>query len=195
MIKIKNSILYLSLICISLSILYFIIISLYKDHHNEIYYSNIAVIDSVKLKKNALCFKTHDQIAKNLSNVMDRMRKSEMDIKKEYDDLKNRKKLSKKERKLELERIENKWNTLSSKYNDEIHDIKNLDLKLSDFLQKKIHDVIKNIAYEKNIQIVLNSQIQNNIVVFFMSKSIDITDLVVRKLNEVQPNVNLSELK
>ena len=157
--------------------------------------SRIAVVDTVKLKNNALCFKAHEKTASMLSDVIDRMHKSETSLKREYEDLKNNKKLPKKQKASRMEHIESKWANLAIKYKQEVQNIKNTDLKLSDFLQKKLNEAIKKIAKEKNTDIVLNTQIKENIVVFYSSDTSDITEFVIRELNTIVPSVKLSELK
>ena len=53
---------------------------------------------------------------------------------------------------------------------------------------------INNLAKSVKLDIVINKGSHDMINVFYNSKNIDITDIVIKNLNEVIPTVNLKEL-
>ena len=162
---------------------------------NDVYGTKIAVIDSVKLRKEALCFKAHEKTESMLNDVFARARKSEQQMKSECDKIKRDSTLSQKQKTQNISKAETNLATLSSKYNAEIQDVKTIDLKISEYLEKKLYSVIESISKSQKIGLVLNTQIKSNISVFYNTKNVDITDQIVKKLNESVPDVNLDELK
>lgn len=157
--------------------------------------TKVAVIDSVKLKKNSTCFRAHEKTEKMLNDVLSEARKSEQQVKLECDKIRNNPTLSQKQKTKSIAKIEANLTSLSAKYHAEIQNVKNLDMKISAYLEKKIYLIIESIAKSQKIGLVLNTQIKSNISVFYNAKNIDITDFVIQKLNESVPDVSLEELK
>jgi Skp family chaperone for outer membrane proteins len=154
----------------------------------------IAVIDAEKLKNNARCFRAHEKIAKMLSEVIARMKISEDEIKSEYEALKDNEKLNDNQKRQQVSQIENKWTEISNKYNIEIQNIKNMDLKLSEYLENKLNNIVSRVSRVWKISVVLNKETKDSIIVFYNSKNIDITNLVVRELNKQIPIVNFKKV-
>lgn len=157
--------------------------------------TNIAIINSSRLKAEALCFKNHEKLDEMLSEVISKMHDSEISAKSEYDKTKNNKSLSKKQLAKNIEKIEENWSKISTKYKQEIQNIKTMDLNLSKMLQKKLDKVISKIAKTYKIDVIINNQIRDTISVFYASKNVDITDLIIDGLNKTISSVNLEELK
>ncbi len=157
--------------------------------------TNIAIINSSRLKAEALCFKTHEKLDEMLSEVISKMHDSEISAKSEYDKTKNNKSLSKKQLAKNIEKIEENWSRISTKYKQEVQNIKTMDSNLSKMLQKKLDKVISKIAKTYKIDVIINNQIRDTISVFYASKNVDITDLIIDGLNKTISSVNLEELK
>ena len=155
----------------------------------------LAVLDGTKLKASAKCFKAHDRVANMINDVLSRMKKSESDIKAEYEKVRNDKNLTQKQRVKDIAKIEAKWANISAKYNAEVQSIKNTDFLLSSYIQKKLDYVIQMIAKSAKLNVILNKGTRDSISVFYNSKNIDITDLVIQKLDEILPDVNLKEIQ
>ena len=129
-----------------------------------------------------------------VNELLSKVRKASVEMKKSYDEVKKDTKLTQKKRNAELSRIEAKWNTDSARYNTEMQKIRNLDAKLTEFIQNKLNQTIDNIAKEANIDIIINKGSRDLINVFYNSKNIDITDIVVKHLDESIPKIDLKEL-
>ncbi|MDR3224620.1 MAG: OmpH family outer membrane protein [Holosporales bacterium] len=155
----------------------------------------LAVLDGEKLKSSAKCFESHEKIAKMFADVLAKMRKSEGDIKMEYDKVKNNQKLSQKQKTREMSKIEVKWAELSAKYNSEIQAIRNTDMKVTERIQATVTKVIDRIANAAKLSTVINKGTRDSISVFYNSSDIDITDVVIKELDNELPSINLEEMK
>jgi Skp family chaperone for outer membrane proteins len=156
--------------------------------------AGIAVLDGQRLKDSAVCFQSHEKLAEMLSEVLLRIRESEMKIKAEYERIKNDSSLSQKQKLKDIAKVEAKWSDISAKYNAEIQVIKNADLKLTEHIQAKLSEVIKLIAKSMKLSIVLSKGTNDALLVFYNVNGLDITDLVVQKMNETLPKVILKKL-
>ena len=130
-----------------------------------------------------------------LSEVVIKMRNSEVEAKTNYEKVKGDKALSKKQIAQAIEKIEEDWNETSKQYKKEVENIKGMDLKLSSLLQNKLDKVIEDIASKYKIDVVINTQIKETISVFYANKTVDITGLVIKRLNSVIPHVGIQDLK
>jgi Skp family chaperone for outer membrane proteins len=157
--------------------------------------TRIAVINSARLKAEALCFKAHNKLEAMLSDVISRMHDSESKAKSEYEKTKNDKSLEKRQVSKKIEQIEENWSRTSQEYKKEVESIKKMDVNLSNMLEKKLNSVINSIARKYDIDIVFNTQIMDTISVFYATKNIDITDIVIKNLNRIIPSVNMEKLK
>jgi Skp family chaperone for outer membrane proteins len=157
--------------------------------------TKIAVLDGEKLKNTAKCFRAHEKIALMINDLLDKMKRSETEIKAEYDKIKNNSKLSQNQKLKNISKIETKWVNLSAQYNSQMQTIKNMDLSLSNHIQKRLGDVIEAISKSAKFNVVLNKGSRDSILVFYNSKNIDITDLVIQKLDKILPDVDLKEIQ
>jgi Skp family chaperone for outer membrane proteins len=155
----------------------------------------IGVLDGEKLKSTAICFKSHERIAEAVTALLSKIQKAESQTKSAYEKVKNDQNLSSNEKNKELSRIETKWKRISSQYNSEMQSIKNSDIKLSDLIQMKLLYVIETVAKFLNLNLILNKSSGNMLNVFYNSKDIDVTDLIIQKLDEILPNIDLEELE
>ncbi|MBR1479865.1 MAG: OmpH family outer membrane protein [Alphaproteobacteria bacterium] len=154
-----------------------------------------AILDGDRLKAEALCFKGHEKISDMLSELIGKVRKGEDETKKAYDAIKNDTSLSAEKRNGELAKIELKWKDVSIGYAAKIQELKKLDLKLSDLVQEKLDEVVRGVAETAELDIVLNKRTQNLLNVFYSTDNIDITDIVIKRLDEILPSVDLERLK
>lgn len=157
--------------------------------------TRIAVLDSRRLKDEATCFKGHETLENMLSSVIAKMRDSEIKAKDDYERVKNDKALTKKQIAKSIEKIEENWAEISKQYKKEVEEIKKMDLKLSSLLQEKLDKVIEEISNKYKIDIVLNNQIKDTISTFYFTKNVDITNIVIKRLNHVISEVNLEKLR
>lgn len=165
------------------------------DSNNIVPATRIAVIDSSKLKAEATCFKGHEKLEIMLSSIIAKMRNSEIKAKNDYEKAKNSKTLTKKQIARAIEKIEEDWNEISKQYKKEVDEIRKMDIKLSAILQEKLDNVIKEIANKYKIDIVFNNQIRETISVFYATKNVDITNVVIKRLNNVISHIDLEKLK
>ncbi|MDR1288954.1 MAG: OmpH family outer membrane protein [Holosporales bacterium] len=154
----------------------------------------IGIIDGKRLKEAATCFQSHDKLAEMLSEILSKIRESETKIKEEYEKVKDDPHLSQKQKLKDIAKIEAKWSDISAKYNSEIQVIKNTDLKLSEYIQAKLSNVIKSIAKSMKLSVVLSKGTKDALLVFYSANGLDITELIVQKMNEILPEVVLKEL-
>jgi Skp family chaperone for outer membrane proteins len=155
----------------------------------------LAVLDGERLKMEAKCFESHEKIAQMISDVLSRVKKSEWQIKDEYEKIKSNKKLTHEQRLSDIAKIEAKWKTLSAQYNAEIQSIRSKDLLLSKYIQEKLTSIIESISRSAKLNVVINKGNREIAFVFHNSEDIDITDLVIKKLDEEIPNVDINEIK
>ena len=194
----RNFFLFVLVFCsLSLSIFLF---NYFSDNSSDINQkkfdvSRIGVLDGEKLKTEALCFRSHEKIEEMVSNLLLKIRQAESNTKKSYQKVKGNSKLPLNERNKELAKIETKWNATSMKYNLEMQSIRGLDLKLSELIQKKLMETIESLATSVKLDIIINKGSRDMINVFYNSKSVDITDVIIKKMNEVLPNINFKELQ
>lgn len=194
----RNLILCVFAICAFIATI--IIVNCFSDENSDIKQmkfdvTRIGVLDGERLKAEALCFKSHEKVADMVSELLVKIRQTSDSMKNSYDEVKKNKKLSRTKRNSELAKIEAKWNTDSKKYNAEMQRIKNLDMKLTEFIQNKLNQAIDDVARAASLDIVINKGSREMINVFYNSKNIDITDLIVKKLDESIPNIDLKELE
>jgi Skp family chaperone for outer membrane proteins len=127
--------------------------------------------------------------------VIARVRDAENAMKKEYEAVKNNGALSQKQRAKEISKIESKWSSESAKYNAEIQAIRNIDTKLTERIQQTVLKTVRSIAKSSNIDIVVNKWSRDMMSVFYSSPDADITDLVIKKLDEILPEIPLEEVQ
>jgi Skp family chaperone for outer membrane proteins len=157
--------------------------------------TNVAVIDGEKLKATAKCFAVHEKIASKFSSVLARIRDAEGATKREYEAIKNNSALSQKQRAKEVSKIESRWTSESAKYNAEIQTIRNTDAKLTERIQQTVLETVKSIAKSSGIDVVVNKWSREMMSVFYNSSDVDITDLVIKKLDERLPEIHLEEVQ
>lgn len=157
--------------------------------------TNVAVIDGEKLKATAKCFAAHEKIANKFSSVIARIRDAENVMKKEYEAVKNNGTLSQKQRAKEISKMESKWASESTKYNAEIQTIRNIDTKLTERIQQIVIETVRSIARSANIDIVVNKWSRDMMSVFYNSSKVDITDLVIKKIDEILPEIHLEDVQ
>jgi Skp family chaperone for outer membrane proteins len=123
------------------------------------------------------------------------MRDSENVMKEKYKSVKSDSKLSQKQIAKEISKLESSWTSESAKYNSEIQDIRNMDAKFTERVQQTVFNTVQSIARSFNIDIVLNKWNRDVISVFYNVSKVDITDLVIKKLDETLPETNLEGIR
>ena len=155
----------------------------------------IGVIDSVRLKTEATCFRAHDKIAQRISELMVKIREKSTQMSNQSMQIRQNKKLKQVQKQSQFEQMHKKWKLFAMEYSRDMRKEKELDAKLTDYIQNKILQVISNIAKKFAIDIVINKGSQDMIHVFYNTKNIDITDILIDALNETIPEVDLKEFK
>ena len=155
----------------------------------------IGVLNSLRLKTEATCFNAHDEISKKIMEVINDSNEITEKIRIEADSIKKNKTLSQKEKTYRLTNLELRWDKLSKQKKNEMKNLQHLETKLTNYIQNKIIKIIGDIAKMYKIDIVLNKETKDTIFIFYHKKSMDITDSVIDKLNQVIPTVNLKELE
>ena len=157
--------------------------------------ARIGVLDGERLKLEAKCFKAHGEISQMVADLVSKIRGTEKQFKNSYNEVKKNSKLTLSAKNSELAKLESKWKSLSRKYNEEIQNIRNMDLKIAEITQNKLFSILESIAKSLKLNLILNKTSDDKLNVFYTSKDIDITDLVIKKMDEVLPNINLEDLK
>ena len=155
----------------------------------------IGVLDGTRLKVEAKCFKAHDEIARRIGVVLAQLHTLSSEMKSAYEKIKSSKKLTAYNRNMQLAKIENQWKIKSEKYSIEMQKLRNLDDKLTNFIQNKLLQNIEILAKKAKIDIVINKGSQTALYVFYNVKNIDITDIVVNRMDEVLPSIDLREFE
>ncbi|MDR0695571.1 MAG: OmpH family outer membrane protein [Holosporales bacterium] len=154
----------------------------------------LAILDGEKLKASAKCFKAHEAVAKMFADVLSKMREMENQMKADYDTIKRNTRLSQSQKNKEIGKIETKWGTISTKYNAKIQAIRNLELNLTEKIQQELLSVVEAVAKEAKISAVINKGNREMISVFYASPSVDITEVVIKKLDEALPEIDIRRL-
>lgn len=157
--------------------------------------TRLGVLDSIKLRQEAKCFKVHEEISNLVTDLVSKIQAAEKQAKSSYNEIKKNSKLSLKAKNKELAKVESKWKSLSRKYNEEMQSIRNMDLKVSDIIQTKLFSVLDSIAKSYKLNLILNKTCDEKLNVLYTSANIDITDLVIKKMDESLPKIKLEELK
>ena len=155
----------------------------------------IGVLDGQKLKQEAKCFKSHEKISQMVSDLVSKIRVSEKEFKNSYNEIKKNSKLTLSAKNSELAKLESKWKSLSRKYNDEMQDIRNIDLKVTEITQTKLFEILESVAKSLKLNLILNKSSDDKLNIFYNSKDIDITDLIIKKMDNTLPTIKLEDLK
>lgn len=157
--------------------------------------ARIGVLDGARLKQEAKCFKSHEKISQMVTDLVSKIRETEKQFKDSYKEIKENAKLTLSAKNNELSKLESKWKSLSRKYNEEMQDIRDIDAKVTDMTQSKLFSILESVAKSLKLNLILNKISDDKISVFYMSKDIDITDLIIKKMDEALPNIKLEDLK
>lgn len=157
--------------------------------------ARIGVLDGVRLKQEAKCFKAHVEVSQMVTDLVSKIRVSEKQFQNSYNEIKKNSKLTLSAKNSEQAKLESKWKSLSRKYNDEMQNIRNIDLKITDMTQTKLFLILETIAKSLKLNLILNKTSDDKLNVFYTSKDIDITDLVIKEMDKALPNIKLEDLK
>ena len=155
----------------------------------------IGVVDGVRLKSEAKCFRTHDEIAQRIFELMVKIRETSTNMTNQTMKIRQNKQLKQRQKQAQLAQVNRQWKLISTEHSKAMRKEKELDAKLTDYIQNKVLQVISNIAKKFKIDIVINKGSQNMTHVFYNNNNIDITDIVINELNKVIPTVNLKEFE
>ena len=155
----------------------------------------IGVIDSIRLKTEAKCFRAHDEIAQRIFDLMVKIREISSQMTNQTMQIRQDKQLRQKQKQSKFTEMDKKWKILSTDYSKAMRKEKELDAKLTDYIQNKVLQVISDIAKKFKIDIVINKGSQNMTQVFYNTSNIDITNVVVNELNKIVPKIDLKEFE
>ena len=178
---------------VTIIISYYLAANIYNNKYNVEEHSKIAILSGIKLKEKAKCFKLHDILSEELSKVLQKMNKSEMDIRTKYDNIRKNNQISSKQKQQKITHLENNWKQISENYNNEIQKIKNIDEKLTTRIYEKLNKILKEIAQKMNISAILNEGNSDTTFVFYSEDKIDITDVVVKTLDDELKDLDIKE--
>ncbi len=157
--------------------------------------ARIGVLDGLRLKQEAKCFKAHIEVSQMVTDLVSKIRASEKQFQNSYNEIKKNSKLTLSTKNTELAKLESKWKSLTRKYNDEMQNIRNIDLKITDITQTKLFSILESIAKTLKLNLILNKTSDEKLNVFYTSKDIDITNLVIKEMDKALPNIKVEELK
>ena len=155
----------------------------------------IGVIDSIRLKTEAKCFRAHDEIAQRIFDLMVKIREISSQMTNQTMQIRQDKQLRQKQKQSKFTEMDKKWKILSTDYSKAMRKEKELDAKLTDYIQNKVLQVISDIAKKFKIDIVINKGSQNMTQVYYNTSNIDITNVVVNELNKIVPKIDLKEFE
>ena len=174
---------------------YYLATNIYNNVRNTNNILNIAILNGIKLKEKAECFKLHGVISENLNKVLREINKYEIQIRNEYNNIQNNKKLSSKQKQNKIKELESNWKHQYLQYNKEIQNIRDLDKKLTDYIYKKLNEILENTAKEMNINVIINKENNDAIFVFYNKSGLDITDKIIEKLDGILKNFDTKDLE
>ncbi len=149
----------------------------------------------MRLKAEAKCFRTHDEIAKRILELLVKIREISTQMQDKSARIKQDKKLKQKQKQSQLMQIEKKWRIQSTKYGNAMQKERNIDKKLTDYIQSNVLQIVENIAKSSKIDIVINKGSQNMIHIFYNKENVDITGIVIDELNRTIPTIDLKEFE
>ena len=180
------------LLIVTVIISYFLTVNIYNNKYSTENNFKIAVLNGIKLKEKAKCFKLHEVNSEKLNNILQEMNKSEIEIRTKYSNIIKNNKLSSKQKQNEITKLENNWKQISEDYNKEIQNIKNVDEKLTKYIYEKLNEILEKTAKKMHITAILNKENNDAIFVFYNHVNIDITDKIVKELDN---NLNDLDIK
>ena len=180
------------LLIVTVIISYFLTVNIYNNKYSTENNFKIAVLNGIKLKEKAKCFKLHEVNSEKLNNILQEMNKSEIEIRTKYSNIIKNNKLSSKQKQNEITKLENNWKQISEDYNKEIQNIKNVDEKLTKYIYEKLNEILEKKAKKMHITAILNKENNDAIFVFYNHVNIDITDKIVKELDN---NLNDLDIK
>ena len=154
----------------------------------------IGIVDGILLKQQAKCFSVHQETAKMLNNVFNKVRISEQKIKTEYEQVKINKKLKPKQKQQEISNIEKKWKIISADYNKQVEEIRMLDAKLMNYINEALNSALSEISKELNLTLIINKGTENYINVFYNVPRMDITAQLVKALDKKLVNFSVKSV-
>ena len=188
-----RKILFYILLSVTFIISYLLAINIHNNRQTIENNIKIAVLNGIKLKENAKCFKLHEVNSDKLNNILKKIHESEMEIREKYGKIRKNSKLSSKQKQKEMSKLENNWKLISNNYNKEIQNIKTVDDKLTQYIYDKLNEVLKKFARKMNINAIFNKENNESIFVFYNNPIIDITDKVVDELNNELKDLNINK--
>ena len=188
-----------SMICLGAFAVAVVVVSYFAEYKNtketkDFDVLRIGIVDGTRLKQEAKCFETHRNVAEKVAKVLVVIREDSEKMRKQMDEIKKNKKLNEKQRRLKINALDIKWREKAKSYNKQMRDIKDLDKKLVSYIQDRLLQIIEDIAKSEKIDVVLNKGTIDIIHVFYNRKTIDMTDVVIGKLNTTIPTIDLKEL-
>lgn len=192
MIDIKKILLYI-LIITTLIISYYLATNIYNIKYSEENNNKIVILNGIKLKEKAKCFKLHEINSEKLNNVLQKMNKSEIEIRTKYNNIIKNHKLSTKQKQKEISNLENNWKQISENYNKEIQNIKSTDEKLTKYIHSKLNEILEKFAKKMNINAILNKENSDAIFVFYNKVNIDITDKIIDELDNTLKDLDIKD--
>ena len=192
MVDIKKSLWYI-LLTTTLIISYYLTTNIYSNKYKEKNSNKIVVLNGIKLKEKAQCFKLHEINSEKLNNILQEMNKSETEIKIKYNNIIKNHKLSSKQKQKEIATLENNWKQISENYNKKIQDIKSTDEKLTKYIYSKLNEILEKTAKKMNINAILNKENSDAIFVFYNKENIDITDKIVDELDNTLKDLDIKD--
>jgi len=150
----------------------------YNGHSSEV---KIATVDINKIMDKSPAYNEAKEIFnKKIQNLQKETLSSTENLYKQYEDLdKKRNVLSLKEYNHRKNELKGKEEKLQKKLYDLKFDIDMQVQEIQKVMDEKLKEVIKNIAKEKKLKVVLSDEI-----IFYRDASIDITDITIKRFNK-----------
>lgn len=164
----------------------------YSNSSHQCPYSNIAVINTARVREQAIVFKQlsglieqeHNKAQKKIMEMENKLRDQYEELKKIERNKKKLPEILKKKQDFEKQVAE-----LEQKVQQEREKLGQKFASLQSRIEGALKDVLDKIVSEKNLQLVLSTSILDNEVVITADQTFNITDLVIESLNKKMPNI------
>lgn len=149
----------------------------------------LAVVDSLRIKKDALPFKQLSSLQKEQYRLAEKeVLKQESALRLEYQELqKNPHSYNKEAFNQKIADLQKKVYLKQEKFNQKFN-------TLAEQLEKKLFSVIQQVAKQHNLEMVLNSHVLEKRVVLHVVPALDVTDDVIKALNKELPKIEIPKI-
>lgn len=174
----------------------------YSIHHysslfTPLPHAQIALVNLTSVRNQAQAFLAFKEIIEHqYQEFHEEILTEETRLKKAFEVLKvqeRKKSIASEQLKEQKEKLDADVKNLEKAVNDKKQYLNEIFAQITHELETRLHKVIKKIAHKKHFDIILNATILDAPVILYGSESLDITSLVVARLNRDLPTIDVPE--